>query len=137
MKALHCIAGNIALVLLLVLAGCEAINAPPPASAFFVARLQDCKPGATIPSCENFVAGEEPAVVCVNYQRQTVTVRVNNVTTGAISWNRTEYIPQDRTTCWWSLKVLPAGTYKAEVFTGGTFLRSYTFNIARPAPRKR
>jgi hypothetical protein len=127
----------ISLGLVLVLTACESIPAPPPGSSFYAARLQDCKPGTHIPACDNFAAGEVPAIVCVNYAGRTVTIRVNNVTTGAISWNETEYIPQDRTTAWWSLKVLPAGTYNAEILTGGTFLQSYNFEMKRPNPSRR
>ena len=127
----------LSLLLILVLTGCEAVPAPPPASAFFVARLQDCKPGDVIPARESFAPGEVPAAVFINYAGQTITVRVNNVTSGAISFNKTDYIPRDRTTAGGVSRPLPPGTYKAEILTGGTFLRSYNFSLAKPVPKKR
>ncbi len=126
-----------ALALGLMLPGCDSIPTRPPASSFFVARLQDCKGETYIPPRENFAPGEVAALVCINYAGRTVTLRVNNISTGAISWNRTEYLPVGRTKCWWSLNTLPGGTYRAEILDGGTLLQSYNFEIARPTPSPR
>lgn len=137
MKTLCRAVAGLVLPLILLLTGCEAVNAPPPASAFFIARLQDCKTGVPIPQSDNFAPGEVPAAVFVNYHGQTVTVRVHNVNSGAISWNKTEYIPQDRTTGWWSLQALPGGAYKAEMLVGGIMVQSYNFSIAKAPARRR
>ena len=69
----------ISLGLAFVLAGCNIIPSRPPASSFFAARLQDCKPEAEIPPWDNFAAGEVPALVLVNYAGRTVTIRVNGI----------------------------------------------------------
>ncbi len=135
MKPVCCIA--VAVGLALTLTACDTIPTRPPASSFFAARLQDCKAGTYIPSREIFAPGEVPALVCLNYAGRTVTLRVNNVSSGAIFWNHTEYLPVDRTSAWWSLKTLPAGTYKAEILEGGTLLQGYNFEIARPTPVRR
>ena len=136
MKAFRCIAVSLGLALVVALIGCESVPAPPAGSSFFVARLQDCKPDTSIPACNHFAAGEVPAAVCINHGGRTVTIRVD-ITTGATSWSLTELIPTGRTTVWWGLKNLPAGTYKAEIRMGGTFLQSYHFEILKPAPGRR
>ena len=68
-----------------VLAGCNIIPTRPPASSFFVARMQDCKSEAEIPSWDNFAAGEVPALVLVNYAGRSVPIRVNGVG-GVMVW---------------------------------------------------
>ena len=126
----------ISLGLAFVLAGCNIIPARPPAGSFFAARLQDCKPEAEIPPRDNFAAGEVPAIVLVNYAGRTVTIRVNTAA-GAMFWFDTVYVPQDRTTAWWSLETLPTGLYKAELVMEGTFLQSCSFAVNNPTPRRR
>ncbi len=126
----------ISLGLAFVLAGCNIIPTRPDASRFFVARLQDCKPDAEIPPRDNFVAGEVPAIVLVNYAGRTVTIRVKNFA-GAMVWFDTVYVPQDRATAWWSLETLPAGLYEAELVMEGTLLQSCSFQVNNPTPRRR
>jgi len=126
----------ISLGLAFVLAGCNIIPTRPPASSFFAARLQDCKPGTEIPPRDNFAAGEVPAIVLVNYAGRTVTIRVNDVA-GATFWFDTVYVPQDRVTAWWSLETLPTGLYKAELVMEGTILQTCGFGVNNPTPRQR
>jgi hypothetical protein len=114
--------------LILALAGCAELGAPSPGNGLFMAKLQDCKPGF-IPTCDNFGPGEIPAVVFVNYNELTITIRVTSQTTAGIVWNKTDYIPRDQTTGWWALKKLPSGAYKAELFLGGTLRQSFKFNV--------
>ncbi len=127
----------LSLGLALTLTGCNIIPTRPPASDFFAARLQDCKPGAEIPPRDNFPAGDVPAIVLVNYAGRTVTIRVNGAIGGAMFWNHTAYVAQGRATAWWSLESLPTGTYKAELWMGGTFLQSCEFAVDNPAPGRR
>jgi hypothetical protein len=134
MKTVRWIA--ISLGLAFVLAGCNIIPTRPPASSFFAARLQDCKPEAEIPPRDNFAAGEVPAIVLVNYAGRTVTIRVNDVT-GAMFWFNTVNVPQDRATAWWSLETLPTGLYKAELVMEGTLLQTCDFGVNNPTPRRR
>ena len=119
-----------------VLAGCNIIPTRPPASSFFVARLQDCKSEAEIPSWDNFAAGEVPALVLVNYAGRTVTIRVNDVS-GSMVWFDTVYVPQGRATAWWSLETLPTGLYKAELVMEGTLLQTVGFGVNNPTPTRR
>ena len=126
----------ISLGLAFVLAGCNIIPTRPPASRFFTARLQDCKPEAEIPPRDNFAAGEVPAIVLVNYAGRTVTIRVNDVA-GAMFWFDTVAVPQDRATAWWSLETLPTGLYKAELVMEGTLLQTCDFGVKNSTPRRR
>jgi len=123
-------------VLALALMGCNIIPTRPPASSFFAARLQDCKPEAVISPRDNFAAGEVPAIVLVNYAGRTVTIRVSNIA-GVMLWNNTVYVPQDRPAAWWSLEALPTGAYKAELVMEGTFLQSCRFEVNNPTPTRR
>ncbi len=126
----------ISLGLAFVLAGCNIIPTRPPGSAFFAARLQDCKPKAEIPPRDHFAAGEVPAIVLVNYAGRTVTIRVNDVS-GVMVWFDTVYVPQEDATAWWSLKTLPTGLYKADLVMEGTVLQSCSFEVNNPTPRRR
>ena len=126
----------ISLGLAFVLAGCDTIPTRPPASSFFAARLQDCKPEAEIAPWDNFAAGEVPAIVLVNYAGRTVTIRVNDVS-GSMVWFDTVYVPQGRATAWWSLETLPTGLYKADLVMEGTLLQSCSFEVNNPTPRRR
>ncbi len=128
---------GISLGLALALTGCGIIPTRPPASSFFVARLQDCKSEAPIPPRDKFAAGEVPAIVLVNYAGRTVTIRVNDAISGAMFWHNTGYLPQDRATAWWSLKTLPTGTYKAELVMGGTVLQTCEFEVNNPVSKGR
>ncbi len=118
----------------LAVTGCNIIPTRPEGGHFFAARLQDCKPGGEIPRRDQFGAGEVPAIVVMNYEGRTVTIRVNDAVTGGIFWNNTLYLPQDQTTAWWSLKTLPTGAYTAELLMGGTLLQTCNFHIENPAP---
>ncbi len=121
----------------LALTGCNIIPSRPPGSSFFAARVQDCKPGAVIPARDHFAAGDVPAMVLVNYAGRTVTIRVTDAVTGTIFYNNTVYVPQDRTTAWWSVKTLLTGTYKAELLMEGSFLQSCTFAVDSPSAKPR
>jgi hypothetical protein len=122
---------------LAVLTGCEIIPTRPPASSFFAARLQDCKPGAEIPPRDKFAAGEVPAIVLVNYAGRTVTIRVNDAITGRTFYNNTVYVPQDRAMAWWSINNLVTGSYKAELVMEGTRLQTCDFAVDNPTPERR
>jgi hypothetical protein len=122
---------------LAVFMGCEIIPTRPPASNFFVARLQDCKLGAEIPPRDQFAAGEVPTLVVVNYAGRTVTIRVNDAITGRSFYNNTVYVPQDRPTAWWSINNLPTGSYKAELVMEGTLLQTCEFAVDNPTPARR
>jgi hypothetical protein len=128
---------NVAVLGLAVLMGCEIIPTRPPASSFFVARLQDCKVGAVIPPRDHFAAGEVPTVVLVNYAGRTVTIQVSDATTGRSVYNNTVYVPQDRPTVWWSITNLLTGSYKAELVMEGTRLQTCEFAVDNPTPARR
>ena len=122
--------------LLLALTACEEVKGPMPNSGLYVARLQDCKPGY-IPARDAFGPGEIPAIVLDNYSGLTVTLRVSDIVSGGMVWNNTVYIPRDRATNWWSLKVLPSGAYRAELLLGNTLRQSYDFNVTKGPAQQR
>jgi hypothetical protein len=94
-------------------------------------RFQDIQSGKRPPSYDNFGPGEVPSVYLNNFDGQTVTIKIYNVSTGdLITQFKSTYIPAYNAQ-YWMLDDLPSGSYKASVLVGAEEMDSQLFNVSK------
>ena len=92
-------------------------------------RFQDIQSGQVRPNYDHFGPGEVPCVYLNGFGGQAATIKIYNVSTGALIATRTTSISKNMNH-YWQLSDLPSGSYRADVSVGEVKQDSKLFNVS-------